>query len=70
MIGERLGEFVRIRRYKNQTADIGPVFRCHCGAPVQEVTTRHSPSVMYLIFNAGEHGRIHSCPATRPADAG
>jgi hypothetical protein len=61
----RQAELVRIRQRQGKVCRVEEPHRCAgCGEPVQCVVVREKPR-MFMVFNAGELGCIHSCQERR-----
>jgi hypothetical protein len=59
----RRAEFVKIRTRQGKHCGVSPRYRCwDCACWVEQVVTRDRPP-QYILFDAGELGRIHDCPA-------
>jgi hypothetical protein len=61
----RRGELVRIRKRQGKLCRIEASYSCaKCRERVQCVVVRDEPR-MFMVFNAGELGCIHSCQERR-----
>ncbi len=59
----RRADFVKIRKRQGKRCGVSPRYRCDdCACWVEQVVTRGKPA-QYILFDAGELGRIHDCPA-------
>ncbi len=60
----RRADFVKIRKRQGKRCGVSPRYRCvDCACWVEQVVTRDKPTQYYILFDAGELGRIHDCPA-------
>jgi hypothetical protein len=61
----RRAELVKIRQRQGKPCRIEEPYSCAgCKQPVQCVVVREEPR-MFMVFNAGELGRVHSCQKRR-----